>query len=149
MNGQYWAACYTHAQAEPKIRRGIEDIGLGAFLPSYARYFYKGKELREHRKALLTRYVFVRLDHGDDTWAEINSLEDGARILTNCGKPSRVSDDDMARLMLLHATGACNIIQRNPNGTFRKYEKRRRRPRAGKPMRNRAHMAMGRKHGTN
>lgn len=143
---QYWAVCSTHPQSEPIARREIEDIGIGTFLPSFARYFYKGKEMRERRKPLLPGYVFVCLNEGDDAWGAIGALDGVSRVLTNAGKPVRILASEVAELMIAHATGRHNVTDAPRNSSGR-YSKRRRRPRPGKIQRESLRNAMAVVHG--
>lgn len=147
---QYWAACYTTPQTEPIACREIEGIGIGAFLPSFTRYFYKGGQLRERQNSLLPGYVFVCLEHGSPKWGEIEHLERASiRVLKNAGEPVRIPSTQVADLMLNHAMGARNVIEqpRAGNGQFAspnaqpQQKKRRPRPRACKSARARRRKA--------
>lgn len=132
---QYWAAIHTHPQAEPDVRKGVEDLGFGACVPSYARLFYVGAKLHERRKALLPGYVFVALNDGDHgAWRDVESVKGVNHVLTAADKPVRIPGEQVAKIMLECVQGLYNVIQpRSANGQFAvaepKPEQKRRRPR--------------------
>lgn len=143
---QYWSAVQTHPRSEPDVRRDIEDVGIGTFLPSYAQYFYRGSQLRERRKALLTGYVFVALEDNDGgKWRDIEHIEGVNRVLMDAGKPGRIAPEEMSRLVIAHAQGRYNAIQ--PRSAAGRYTKRRRRPRPGKVQRAALRQAFARTRG--
>lgn len=129
---QYWAACYTHPQSETIVRRGVEDIGVGAFLPSYSEYSKKRERVSWRSKALLPGYVLIAID-GTVPWGEVARVKGVSRVLTNAGVVSRVTDAEMAELVMAHASGAYNAVESHLT-TKRGKRKRRRRPRHGRKV---------------
>lgn len=139
---QFWAVIHTQAKAEPDVRRGVENIGFGAFLPSYAEYASKRQRLDWRPKSLLAGYVLVALHDGDGgAWRDIDDVDGVHRVLTSADKPSRVHPDEMVRLMIMHASGSENVIQ--PRASSGRYKRRRRRPRPGRTYRNRTDIGAG------
>jgi hypothetical protein len=131
----YWSVVYTDAQAEPDVRRGIEQRDFGAFLPLYRTSAWCGDQPWEIRqRPLLPRYVFVNLREEDPSWVAINDTHGVNGVLMAAGAPARIPAEDIADLMLAHASGLYNAIVpvRDTVGRFRKHRKRRRRPRYGK-----------------
>lgn len=134
---QRWTACYTQPGAEAKVRAGIEEIGFGTFLPTYAKCWYRDGRLRAQERPLMPRYILVAIDESNRSKiGEIHrELIEGVDHLLGI-----VSETEVGRLMLAHATGAYNVVQmRDASGRFsqgRKQKKRRRRPRHGKTYRN-------------
>jgi transcriptional antiterminator NusG len=120
------------------VRSGIEALDRGACLPTFVHgYVFRGR-LRTTEHPIIPNYVLVALNGiDDDAWSAINHVEGIHRVLTNNGKPGRVSEKEVADLMLAHATGAHNRIQaRAANGRFEKKRRTRRsRPRPGKRAR--------------
>lgn len=145
----YWIACYTDVGRERQVRGEIEAMERGAFLPTFAKiYTMKGKR-KSYERPIISRYVLAALHGADDpAWSEINNIEDMKHgVLTNDDKPCRVACEEVSRLMIAHATGACNIIQtRASNGRFGR--KRRARPRKGKKARVSAYITCGNSHVT-
>lgn len=135
----YWTACYTLPGAEHEARDGIQDIGFGTFVPTFAKCWYRDGKLCASEHPLLTRYVLVALAEGDESWGKINDVDGIHKLLTNVGKPIRINDRDVSRLMLAHATGVFNVVQtRNAAGQFAlrassppKHKERRSRPLSG------------------
>ena len=129
----YWAVIHTKVQAETDARRSVEALGYGAFLPYYKQGYWRGEQLRFREKPLLPRYVLAKLPEGAE-WSTLNHADGVGRILMDAGTPARVSDAEVASLMLAHARGAYNTAppRRDAAGRFRKHKKRRRRPRHGK-----------------
>lgn len=133
----YWAACYTDVAAERKARDGIEGLGRGTFLPTFAKIYCAGGRRKAFERPILNRYLLVALEGQDDeAWSEIKHVEGVHDVLTNFGVPSRVSEQEVSRLMLAHVFGSFNSIQaRTINGRFARSKRRRARPRAGKKAR--------------
>ena len=133
----YWVACYTDVGAERKAQGGIEGLERGTLLPTFAKVYVAGGRQKAFERPILNRYILVALHSRDDeAWSEIKHVEGVHDVLTNFGVPSRVSDKEIERLTLMHAYGACNVIQpRAVNGRYEKPKRRRARPRAGKKAR--------------
>jgi transcriptional antiterminator NusG len=133
----YWTAAHTEPRIERKVRSGIEALDRGACLPTFVHgYVFRGR-LRRTEHPIIKNYVLIALKGiEDDAWSAINHVEGVHRVLTNNGKPSRVSEEEVADLVLAHATGAYNRIQsRSASGHFEKRRTRRARPRKGKVAR--------------
>lgn len=139
----YWTAAYTKPSTERKVQKGIEELGFGTFLPTFARGWYdiRARRIKAREYPLCTRYIFVCLDE-NSKWGRINNVDGIDRVMTSSRlgfeekNPIRISEREVARMMLSHAMGEHNQIQaRSANGAFsgkRKQKKRRRRPRSGK-----------------
>jgi transcription antitermination factor NusG len=129
----YWGCVYTNAQAEPVVRREIEDLGYGTFLPWYSTGMWRGSKLQVRYRPMLPRYVFVNLPE-NAVWSEVAHAKGANRLLTADGAPARIDPAQIATLMLAHATGCYDIMEprRNASGRFCKQRRRRRRPRHGK-----------------
>src|SRR5262245_26123012 len=104
-----WAVVYTDVQAEPDVRRDLEALGYGAFLPWYTLGTWHGDKLRIRERPLFARYVFVHLPD-DKGWAPILDTDGAKCVLMSGDKPGRVLDAEIADLTLKHASGAYNAI---------------------------------------
>lgn len=130
-----WIACYTQPGAEAKVRAGIEEIGFGTFLPTYAKCWYRDGKMRAQERPLMPRYILVAIDENNRRkLGEIHrELIKGVDHLLGT-----VRDSEVSNLMLAHAMGDYNIQVRAPNGQFARAEllpnqpkkKRKPRPRA-------------------
>lgn len=136
----YWTACQTVSKMEHLVRRDIEKAHHGAFLPTYARHWkVDGREYTKEYP-LIGGYVFF-LTKSDD-WAGVPDIHGVYRVLSNPdGSAKRISDYEMARLVLCHAGG--NHDRTDPS-KFTKYynpmpvpQRRSRKPRPGKRIRGR------------
>jgi hypothetical protein len=129
----YWGCVYTNAQAEPVVRREIENLGYGTFLPWYSAGTWQGSQLRVRYRPLISRYVFVNLPDAA-SWSEVAHARGANRLLMADGAPARIDPAQIAILMLAHATGRYDTVEprRNASGRFSKQRRRRRRPRHGK-----------------
>lgn len=133
----YWTAGYTEPQSEYKARESIELLDRGAFLPTMVKtHVFRGR-LRQTEHPILKRYVLIALESAEDeAWSAANHITGIHHVLTNNSKPGRVSELEIAGLMLAHATGAHNITTaRTAAGRFAKRRRRRARPRKGKKAR--------------
>ena len=104
----YWAVAQTVPKMEHLVRREIEKTNRGAFVPTYARVWtVDGKKyVKEH--PILGGYVFF-LTNADD-WAGIPDIHGVYDVLVSPDRsPKRVSEAEMARLVLIHATGAHRV----------------------------------------
>lgn len=104
----YWAVAQTVSKMEHIVRREIEKTNHGAFVPTYARVWtVDGKRyVKEH--PILSGYVFFATNADD--WAGIPDIHGVYNVLTYPNRaPKRVSEKEMARLVLVHATGAHRV----------------------------------------
>ena len=140
----YWTVVYTDVSAERDVRRGLEGLGYGAFLPYYREGYWRGEKLQFREKALLPRYVLANLPD-DAAWGPIHQIHGANRVLTDAGAPARVPADQVATMMLSHASGLYNTTapRRDAAGRFRKHKRRRRRPRHGKVYTGRPETVVG------
>ena len=135
----YWAVAQTVTTMEHIVRREIEKANHGAFLPTYAKHWKVDGVQYTKEYPLIGGYVFFKTEADD--WAGIPDIHGVYDVLANPDRsPKRVSDDEMARLMLGHASGTHDLEGR-PRYTkyFRgerpKETKKRRRPRPGRRIR--------------
>jgi transcription antitermination factor NusG len=109
MAEQYWAACQTMPGREHLIRADIEEGGRGAFLPTLARTWVRDGKLCATEAPAVAGYVFFRTT--PDGWGQVSNIEGVQRVLVNDGLAMRVSNDDMARMVLGHAMGEHNLLE--------------------------------------
>lgn len=136
---RYWAVAQTVSNMEHIVRREIEKTHREAFLPTYARHWKIDDRAYAKEYPLVGGYVFF-LTKPDD-WAGIPDIHGVYRVLTKPNwEPSRVTDSEMTRLVLSHATGDHS---RTDPPRYTKYYRRPtkkaaryRRPRPGKRIRN-------------
>lgn len=134
----YWTVAQTVTKMEHIVRREIEKVNHGAFLPTYARFWKVDGRNYSKECPLIGGYVFF-LTKPDD-WAGIPDIHGVYRVLTNPDwSPKRVSESEMARLVLGHAAGDHN---RTDPARFTKYyrpepttRRKSRKPRPGKRLR--------------
>lgn len=141
MSEQYWGVCQTAAGREHMVRAKIEAGDRGAFLPTIAKTWVADGKLSAGERPALAGYVFFRT--GPRTWPAVEDIEGVQQVLTldvpdgdNVRRVAkRVTDVEMARLVLGHATGAHNSIGASIYTGKRRDRVRRRRPRPGKRIR--------------
>lgn len=131
---QYWAACQTMPGREHLIRADIEEGGRGAFLPTLARTWVRDGKLCATETPAVAGYVFFRTT--PDDWGRVSNIEGVQRVLVNDGIAMRVSNDDMVRMVLGHATGAHNCIGAVVSTARKRGSSRK--PRPGKRIRERS-----------
>lgn len=138
----YWVACYTDVGAERKAQDGIEGLGRGTFLPTFAKVYTAGGRRKAFERPILNRYILVALhDRSDEAWSQVAHADGVHKVICAFDEngypvPSRVADKEVEHLMWAHMTGAFNSVQhRSANGQFQKPRRRRCRPRAGKKAR--------------
>lgn len=146
MAEEFWAACQTMPGREHLIRADIEESGRGAFLPTIARTWVRDGKLCATEAPAVAGYVFFRVTRSiepapggcrwSEDWGGVSNIDGVQQVLVNDGLAMRVSPDDMARMVLGHATGAHNRIDAYPASDRRARNKKSRKPRPGKRLRN-------------
>jgi transcription antitermination factor NusG len=125
-----WVAVYTAPGAERKAQLGLEDLGFGTFLPTYAVTVQRGRKFGVVERPLLPRYILVHLTIEQRRgWSIINEIDGVTELLEVDGNPLEIPEAEVAALTLAHASGEWNKIAKAWNG---RYSKRRRRPRLNK-----------------
>jgi transcription antitermination factor NusG len=135
----YWAVAQTVTKMEHLVRRDIEKTNHGAFLPTYARHWKIDGRPYVKEYPLMGGYVFF-LTEADD-WAGIPDIHGVYDVLANPDRsPKRVTELEMARLVMGHAKG---IHNRTDPAKFTKYyrpaptrKRNSRKPRPGNRLRN-------------
>lgn len=135
----YWAVAQTVTTMEHLVRREIEKTNHGAFVPTYARHWKVDGKSYAKEVPLIGGYVFF-LTSPDD-WAGIPDIHGVYDVLATADRtPCKVTEKEMARLVLGHAKGLHN---RTDPARFTKYyrpeaskRKHSRKPRPGHRLRN-------------
>ncbi|WP_458760533.1 transcription termination/antitermination protein NusG [Afipia sp. TerB] len=133
MPEQYWAACQTITGREHVVRAEIERMERGAFLPTMVRSWVSDGKLSVAERAAVPGYVFFRAQ--PDDWSPVQDIDGVIGVLANGDRAMRVSPDDMARLLIGHATGAHNRFEARLSSGGRRDRKKYRRPRPSKRAR--------------
>lgn len=104
----HWAVCRTFSFRVHRVRPEIEKTNHGTFLPTYARAWVRDGELCIRERLLMPGYLFFMTKPKD--WADVRSADGVHQVLFQAknGRASRVLPDEMARMVVDHATGAHN-----------------------------------------
>lgn len=136
----HWAVCRAYSSRVHIVRSEIEKTSRGTFLPTYARVWCVDGKQHSKERVLMPGYLFFMAD--EEGWGEVSSVYGVFDVLSNDGKASRVTDAEMQRLLLDHATGRHNRIEAVASGPQKaRYGRRRRRPRPGRQFREKARAA--------
>jgi hypothetical protein len=139
--GEYWAACQMMPGQEHIVRAKVEEADRGAFVPTFARMWAADGKVSAKECAAMSGYVFFRTNGLD--WAQVEAI-DGVQVLTmegldNKGMPARiakpVTDEEMRRMVLGHATGEHDRIEACITQRKARDRNRRRRSRPGRRIR--------------
>lgn len=128
---QRWGVARVFSKRAHRISQELADLSVGTFQPTYVRRWYVDGKLSAKERPLLPGYMLV---HVGEDWGELRDVEGVYGVLANAGRASRVTEQEMARLTLGHASGAWNEIQAVP-AERKRYSRRRRRPKPGKRAR--------------
>lgn len=128
-----WTVCQVYSKRAVRLQREAEEADCGTFLPTYARIHYRDGKRSSSERQLLPGYLFVRLRPDDR--ARIAELEGVYRILPSPPLVARRIEREMAPLVIGHASGRWNDVQRPPAEREPTRRRRRRRPRPGKRTR--------------
>ena len=130
----YWAVCRTFSNRVHRVMPEIEKTNHGTFLPTYARVWASAGKLSVRERVLFPGYLFFRTEAKG--WAAVSDVEGVDGVLANGERASRVTDAEMHRMVIGHATRAYDDM--DLTGLERvAFAKRRRgrRPRASKRAR--------------
>jgi transcription antitermination factor NusG len=132
---EHWAVCRTFSNRVRWVRPEIEKTNHGTFMPTYVRVWASDGKLSCRERALMPGYLFFFLPD-PDRWSEVKNVEGVFDVISNNGRASKVTEQEINRLVLGHIRGEYNDI--NLDGLERTRGPRRqrqRRPRASKRAR--------------
>lgn len=133
MAEQFWAACRTFTGREHVVRAKIEELHRGAFLPTYVRSWVSGGRLSAVERAAVPGYVFFRSSRDD--WPPVQGVDGVIGVLLDGDRAMRISNEEMARLVLDHAAGAHNRFDGCVSEASRSGRRKSRKPRRSKRAR--------------
>ncbi|RZN19477.1 transcription termination/antitermination NusG family protein [Bradyrhizobium sp. Leo121] len=132
----HWAVCRTFSSRVHWVRPEIEKTNHGTFLPTYARVWASDGKLSCRERALMPGYLFFMTD--PDGWGDVANVEGVHAVLANNGRASRVTDEEMRRLVLGHILRDYDEINLDGLERAPREQKRRRRTRTKPSKRARA-----------
>lgn len=133
---QYWAACRTFTGREHVIRAKIEEMGRGAFLPTFVRSWVSGGKMSTVERSAVPGYVFFRSSRDD--WPPVRGVDGVIGVLLNGDRAMRVSPEEMMKLMLDHASGTNDCFDGFISMPARSGRRKSRKPRQSKRARMRS-----------
>lgn len=131
----YWAVCRAFSNRVHWLRPEIEKTNHGTFMPTYVRVWSSDGKLSIREKAMMPGYLFFLTD--DKSWGEVANVEGVYAVISNNGKASKVTGEEMRRMVLGHILGDANEVDLAglEMRQDRSERRRRRRPRPGKKLR--------------
>jgi transcription antitermination factor NusG len=94
-----WYVLRSYPRREQEIYSYLEDQHYQAFLPLIETSFYRCLRLIKQHRPLISGYIFVK-DNGVLS-EKLRFIPGSCGLLTHCGKPVFVYDDDIERMSLL------------------------------------------------
>lgn len=88
--GARWYLVHTRPNSERKAELNLQAQGFATFLPQIEKTIRHARCLKTVRRPLFPRYLFVRLDLGQDRWLSVNSTVGVSRLFTQQGRPVAV-----------------------------------------------------------
>jgi transcription antitermination factor NusG len=107
-NEPYWAVCRAFSNRVHWLRPEIEKTNHGTFMPTYVRVWSSDGKLSIRERALMPGYLFFWTD--EKSWGEVANVEGVHAVIANNGKASRVSADEMYRMVVGHILGDANEV---------------------------------------
>lgn len=98
----YWAVCRTFSFRVHRVMPEIEKTNHGTFLPTYARVWSSRGKMSARERVLFPGYLFFRTE--PKGWANVRDVEGVHSVLAQGERASRVTDAEMCRMVLDHAT---------------------------------------------
>jgi transcription antitermination factor NusG len=133
-NLPYWAVCRMFSNRVRWVRPEIEKTNHGTFMPTYVRVWASDGKLSMRERPLMPGYLFFMTD--SKTWGEVKNVDGVYEVVSNNGKASKVTDDEMQRLVIGHIFGHTNDVDLDGLEYKRSLTRRKsRRPRASKRAR--------------
>lgn len=131
---KYWSVCQVMPGIEHKVRADIEKGDRGAFLPTLAKVWVSDGKISSRECPMVPGYVFFHTE--PEGWGDVQDIEGVQRVLTTDeGRAKRVSDSEMHRIVVDHASGQHNYVDRNISYAKPKEKKRQRKSRPGRRIR--------------
>lgn len=103
-NETYWAVCRTFSFRVHRVMPEIEKTNHGTFLPTYARVWSSRGKLSARERVLFPGYLFFQTT--PKGWADVRDVEGVYEVLAQGEMASRVTDAEMQRMVIAHATRA-------------------------------------------
>ena|SRR5579872_5765991 len=125
----YWAACQILSHRGHLVRSDIEKADHGTLLPTFVRVWVKNGARYEKQFPLFPGYLLFQTE--PDKWGEVTGVHGVLKVLANCGNASRITEQEISRILVDDFTGIHNRTDA-PKETRGRYSRRRRRPRPGK-----------------
>lgn len=129
----YWAVCRTFSFRVHRVAPEIERTNHGTFLPTYARVWSSRGKLSARERVLFPGYLFFQTT--PKGWAAVRDVEGVHSVLAQGETASRVTDSEMHRMMIAHATRAYDEVSGEGLERITTKRRRGRRPRASKRAR--------------
>ncbi|MEH2501223.1 transcription antitermination factor NusG [Bradyrhizobium sp. AZCC 1578] len=104
----HWAVCRAFSNRVHWLRPEIEKTNHGTFMPTYVRVWSSDGKLSIRERALMPGYLFFMTK--PKLWGEVKNVEGVYDVLTNNGKASKVTPDEMQRMVLGHILGTANEV---------------------------------------
>lgn len=130
----YWAVCRTFSNRVHRVRPEVEKTNHGTFLPTYARVWVSDGRLSVRERVLFPGYLFFKTDATG--WGAVSEIEGVDGVLAHGEVASRVSDDEMCRMVIGHAARTYDDVDTTGLERMAHAKRRRgRRPRMSKRAR--------------
>src|SRR5580698_6115657 len=102
MSTQHWTVARVFSKRAPRIARELAECGVGTFCPTFVKRWYADGKLCLKERPLMPGYLFV---HVGEDWGALRDVEGVYGVLANAGRASRVTDEEMSRLLHGRASG--------------------------------------------
>lgn len=96
---------YTRPRKEFLARQELQELEIGAFLPTQTRSIVIRKKRTVISEALFTRYIFIEADLTNETYSLINACHGIEYLIANDGKPATVPNQTIELLKMAEKSG--------------------------------------------
>jgi transcription antitermination factor NusG len=129
---EYWAVCRAFSNRVHWLRPEIEKTNHGTFMPTYVRVWSSDGKLSIRERALMPGYLFFKTK--PNLWGEVANVEGVYGVLANNGKASKVTVDEMQRMVIGHILGDANEVDlAGLERQHQRYQSKRERARRQRP----------------
>jgi transcription antitermination factor NusG len=105
----HWAVCRAYSSRVHIVRSEIEKTEHGTFLPTYAKVRASDGKLFCRERPLMPGYLFFFLPN-PRRWTDVKNVYGVFDVISNNEGASKVTDQEMHRMVMGHITGAHNDV---------------------------------------
>lgn len=114
-----WYLVTTLPANEMRAKLNLQLLGITVWLPKYSKVMRQRHEERFVERVLFPGYLFIAFERGREQWQTVRDAPGAYGVIAAEGRPMRVPNDDVAKLMSCCLTGFFDQGQRRVGSKVR------------------------------